>query len=299
MDFVFVDFLNINDTFGDSIDLMGVRPVEVLLEEWLQYRREGHRTPQVAIWSRVSNLVANALPRFLSIYENPAYQALLLKDPRTGKRVYFYASVVKPGGNEFIDTVALERMNNDNIMTIPMAGRQPQPQLIQEQSWSWMSPCSDADQMPIIDINAIDVCAQPFAPRFGTQPSSVSVSASYHTSLASHGGAIGYKEGRTLRKQFDRAFDLRPDYLLINAWNEHIVQPSDKQNSAAPGLEGDIHRIYPDGRSAWVDNYSVEYTRDIEPTFEWGYTRYNLLKACVLGYRVGRNTCDSLALQSE
>jgi hypothetical protein len=46
--------------------------------------------------------------------------------------------------------------------------------------------------------------------------------------------------------------------------------------------------------SQWVDTYGSEFSRDIEPTEEYGDYYYNLMASCIRAYRNGSRACQYL-----
>jgi hypothetical protein len=94
--------------------------------------------------------------------------------------------------------------------------------------------------------------------------------------------------GITLRKQFETAFAQKPDWIFLSGWNEQIAQPQPNAPGASMGLETDPTAV----NRAFVDTYGVEFSRDIEPSKEYGSMIYDLVRSCVRVYRSGAATCD-------
>ena len=279
IDYVIVDGTNIPsyDPFSDGIQL---RPFEVLVQEFTALRAQGIATPEVAMWQRFPDNPTPASDggdwgyrHVLNVYNDPAYQQVLMHDAKTGKMVYFYPDL----GNfdpAFVDVINSNGGAN-NLVAVPMWAYGNTPN-----QWSFMSACQQGGQ---IDDGA---CQQPWTPTsvIGSQ---MAVVPSYQIGWASlPWQAAGLLGGVTLRKQFETAFAAHPDYLLLSSWNENIAQPGN--NGPSMGLETD-----PTGNNvAFVDNYGIEFSRDIEPSAELGSFVYDLVSSCLRVYRSGRTTCD-------
>jgi len=82
---------------------------------------------------------------------------------------------------------------------------------------------------------------------------------------------IGRRGGLTFWEQWKTAFAARPKVVSITWWNEWAAQ-----------------RFIVNGESAFVDNYSQEYSRDIEP-MEGGHgdTYYKWMKEYIAAYKSG------------
>ena len=83
--------------------------------------------------------------------------------------------------------------------------------------------------------------------------------------------AVGRRGGLTFWEQWQTAFKERPKIVTITWWNEWAAQ-----------------RFIVQGNSAFVDNYSPEYSRDIEP-MEGGHgdTYYKWMKEYIKAYKEG------------
>ena len=75
--------------------------------------------------------------------------------------------------------------------------------------------------------------------------------------------------GRYFKQQWERVLEVSPEFLLITGWNEWVAQRGIKKEGVPPG--DNIGRKLKEGDSFFVDAYSKEYSRDIEP-MEGGYT---------------------------
>jgi hypothetical protein len=289
IDYVVMDATNLHvlDGFSDAIQL---RPFEVLAEEWSALRRAGVRTPDLAIWQSVPT-GANLQERFLDVYNHPDHDRLVPRDPRTGKKVFFY--VDPPDHGRFPDPALLASIasngGRDDVVTVPMWAYYDHvgPMIGQRGVWQFMSPClTDGEYSTNLDDGP---CDQPWTPA-SVVGSVVTVSPAYQLYFASTPfGTTGKRGGLTLRKQFERALSVQPDWLFISSWNEQVAQPYDQGHGIrSMGLEEDPSA----GTLGFVDTYGVEYSRDMEPTEQDGTWLYDLLRSCIRVFRAGVTTCS-------
>jgi len=273
VDYVAVDMTNIADynAFGDAIQL---RPFEVVLEEWRALRQQGFKTPDVAAWQRLSAPGA-MVPYVLAVYDDPANAAMIPRDAKTGKKLFFYPDLTDVDPT-LLASVAADG-GKDDILPVPMwVSRQA------EGSWSFFSQCQ---QGVLLDDGA---CAQT-ATTDSVVGSQLAVSPSYQLGYGSLPfQAVGVYHGITLRKQFETAFASPPDWMFLSSWNEHVAQPQPNAPGVSMGFETDPGI----GNQAFVDTYGVEFSRDLEPTAEYGSMLYDLLTSCLRVYRKGSATCD-------
>lgn len=283
VDFVYVDLTNLQG-MSPFADVLGVRPLEVLFEEWAAARAAGIMTPQIAAWvpapDKSGPMVYEEVSR---IYHEAQNAELVLRDQKTGKKVVF-----------LVDTLTTDSGKQDSegaggandVVAVRMWGLLSKQKLDSGVA-SWMQPCEVAGSWTTI-VEPQAACDQGFAKQ--TPIGSVlSVSSSYQLSYASlpfH--AAGKRGGVTLKRQFAHAFQAAPDYLLINSWNELIAQPQPNPHPATMGNLRKSMGVYDSsGVSLWVDPYGAEYVRDIEPSVEYGDFYYQLMSSCLRVYRQG------------
>ncbi len=273
VDFVVTDQTNIADygAFGDAIQL---RPFEVMIEEWRKLRANGIKTPDVAAWQRLS-APGSMVPHVLAVYDAPENAQMIPRDAASGKKLFFYPDL--PDVDPALVALVSQNGGKNDIVAVPMwVQRQAQG------SWSFFAQCQEGTQ--ITDAP----CAQT-ATTNSVVGSQLAVSPSYQLGYASVPfQAVGVHHGITLRKQFETAFSLKPNWLFLSGWNEQIAQPQSGAPAASMGLETD-----PSGANrAFVDTYGVEFSRDIEPSKEYGSMIYDLVRSCIRVYRLGSATCD-------
>lgn len=283
VDFVFVDLTNLQG-MSPFADVLGVRPLEVLLEEWRKARDAGIMTPQVAAWVPAPDKTGPMVyEEVLALYNNPAFADLIVRDPKSGKKVAFLVDYLTTAAG--LAAVEANGGKND-VVAVRLWGLLQQSKLNAGVA-SWMQPCQIGGKWTTI-VEAGRPCDQGYAAN-SPLGSILSVSTSYQLSYASlpfH--AAGRREGLTLKKQFERAFTVKPDWLLINSWNELIAQPQQNPHPASMGpLRHSMGAYDASGVSLWVDAYGAEYVRDLEPTVEYGSAYYDLMKSCLRVYRLG------------
>lgn len=293
IDFVYVDLTNVPG-YSDFTDVLGVRPLEVLFEEWGALRRAGVPTPQIAAWVPAVAYTDGTVPTLRKVLD--AYDAadpdLVLVDERTGQRVVFIVS-------HLADESVMDEARARGVLPVKMWGNLDDASLAAGVA-AWMQPCHSGDQFTTLVEPGVP-CGQHYTT---TSPlgTVVSVSRSFQVGYASLPlQASGRMGGLTFQKQMETAFAVRPDWLLVNAWNEHVAQP--QANPYDPSLGG-LRRSMgvtdvPDGDATadwlWVDMYGAELNRDFEPTVEDGGAGLELLRSCLRVYRTGATSCSDPA----
>jgi len=292
VDFVYVDLTNL-PTMSPFTDVLGLRPFEVLLEEWAALRASGVPTPQIAAWVPVSGVGAGetaTLSRLLDDYALYWDDDLLFR-PHAGDAPVIFGV----GAASDWDAALVAQADAAGVTLVPLWGDLSADQLAAGTA-GWMQPCTSGGEFTTL-IAPDTACDQGYTT--GSPLGTVlSVSRSYQVGYASLPlMAAGRNGGLTLQKQFETAFAVRPDVLLINAWNEHIAQP---QANPYADAYGDLGRSMgatdvADGDAGqdwlWVDMYGEEFDRDLEPTVEGGDTGYELLKSCLRVWATGATSC--------
>ncbi len=287
IDFVYVDLTNLSSN-GDFADVLGVRPLEVLIEEWGALRRAGVPTPQIAAWLPMPDVGA-AEPIFrpvLDAYDSAEPDLILTHE---GQRVLF---VVETAASPMNPAYKAE-VEGRGVLPVPMWGNLGADELADGRA-GWMQPCTSGSDFTTF-VSGSTPCHQGYTT--GSPLGTVlSASRSYQVGYASLPlQAAGRLEGLTFQQQMATAFGVQPDYLLINAWNEHIAQP--QANPYDPSL-GPLRRSMGVTDSTddsadwlWVDMYGAELNRDFEPTLQDGGAGYALLQSCLRVYRTGASRC--------
>ncbi len=294
VDFVYVDLTNL-PAFSPFADVLGLRPLEVLLEEWAALRRAGTPTPQIAAWLPARAVGAEQtamLHRVLDVYDTWRGRDLLLRHGPTAEPVVF----VVAGAD--VDPALMDEARRRGVLPVRLWGNLSAERLAAGDA-GWMQPCTQEGAFTTL-ISPEVPCQQGYT-RTSPLGTVLSVSLSYQIGYASLPlQSSGRNEGLTLQKQFETAFAVQPDYLLINAFNELIAQP---QANPHPEALGSLRRSMGVGAadgdaladSLWVDMYGVEFNRDLEPSVQGGDAAYQLMTSCVRVYRTGSPACEDPA----
>ena len=157
----------------------------------------------------------------------------------------------------------------------------------ESKNWSFLSPC----QRGFLATQARIPCRQKHAVRDGT-PEQISIAVAYQETYASYKAtAVPKFQGRTFIRQFETLASLpKVQVALISGWNEWMAQrfclSSPTQVTWENCTVDNDH--WPDGTKVFVDDYDVEYSRDIEPSKEWPYDFYlRLMSHCIRKFREG------------
>ncbi len=145
-------------------------------------------------------------------------------------------------------------------------------------TWSFLQACQASP-------TSAEPCAQRAAVSGGSREQ-IPVSVAYQATFMNVATATPKHRGLTFRKQFQQALDWpETPIITITGWNEWIAQRQPCGHAACPCA------TYPDG--CFIDQWDVEYSRDIEPgANEMGDYYYRLMKACVSLFRTG-GECDA------
>jgi len=226
-----------------------------------------------------------------TIYNNESYSDLILKDPKSGKKVIFLVGKPSPDP-KVLKEIEFNGGRNDILIVQMWALLSPED--FQNGMWSFFSPCWKSGEMTTSIISNGTTCNQLMTVN-SPMGSQMSVSPSFQLAYASLPfNAAGKFYGLSFKVQFYNAFRMQPDYLFISSWNEWISQPqqnpySGKINTAfSMGLGED-----PNGSLLYVDSYGSEWSRDIEPSRdELGDYYYRIMSSCLRVLRLGRRSCD-------
>lgn len=284
VDFVYMDLTNL-PTFSEFGDVIGLRPLEVLLEEWGALRAAGVPTPQIAAWVPAVEGEDAMVLRVLEVYREHWDSDVLFRQRAGDAPALFVVGEGEPGG--------LDAVRAAGVTPVPMWGNLDAATLAGGVA-GWMQPCTSGGAFTTLVDPAVP-CEQSYAT--GTPLGTVvSVSRSYQIGYASLPmQASGRLGGLTFQKQMETALAVRPDVLLINAWNEHLAQP--QPNPYDPSLGGlrrsmGVTDVADDSADwLWVDMYGEEFSRDLEPSAE-GDEGYQLMASCLRVWRSGATACD-------
>lgn len=292
VDFVYVDLTNL-PAMSDFTDVLGLRPFEVLLEEWQSLREAGVPTPQVAAWVPVSGVSADqtaTLSRLVEVYAQYRHDDILFRPDPGDAPVIFGV-----GAAADWDPALVAEAEAAGVSLVPLWGNLSAAQLAASTA-GWMQPCV-AEEVFTTLVTPDTACDQGYTTSspLGTV---LSVSRSYQIGYASLPlQSSGRNGGLTFQKQMETAFAVQPDVLLVNAWNEHIAQPQSNPYAADYGdlgrsmgatdvASGDVSEDW-----LWVDMYGQEFDRDFEPTVEGGEAGLDLLASCLRVFASGATSC--------
>lgn len=291
IDHVIVDATNLSDLDAPS-QVLQLRPTEVLFEEWALLRAAGRKTPQIGIWASIPK-GSTHWERHRALYEDPAYDGLVLRDRRTNKKVYFI--VDPPDAARVPDPNVVRTLREASFVVQPLWTLTKTDASVDR--WAFMAPCRAGGQ-ETTSVLGDAPCDQAWTPA-SSLGSAVSVVPSYQVNFGSLPyAASGRFGGHTFRKQWATALNVMPDYVFVSGWNEFVAQPQENPLvgdtfAKSMGLERD-----PDGRNLFVDAYGYEFSRDIEPTAEHGTASYDLLASCSRVFRrnaaTGARGCSDL-----
>ena len=283
VDFVYVDLTNL-PSWSDMADALGLRPFEVLLEEWADLREAGTPTPQIAAWVPATADSHDPMyAHLLEVYAEPRYADLLLTHQPTGQHVMFIVN----HSSLPADSAHLATIEAAGVLPVKLWGNLDTSTLAAGTA-GWMQPCTSGGSFTTL-VDPDVGCDQGYS---STTPigTVLSASASYQVGYASLPfQASGRMEGLILKKQVETAYAVQPDYLIFNAWNEHIAQPqANPYDASMGGLRRSMGVTDIEDAGAdwlWVDMYGSDLSRDMEPTVQDEGAAYDLLQSCIRVYK--------------
>ncbi|NPV45766.1 MAG: hypothetical protein HPY69_02310 [Armatimonadetes bacterium] len=137
------------------------------------------------------------------------------------------------------------------------------------QSWAWSNPGGwfgdGRDKWPWLDSHPqqpgwhepgvpeeLSVCV--------AQHPTSNIGRSFHAGKQPPPDQLQTTAGLCFQEQWERALEVDPQFVFITGWNEWIAQ-----RFLSDGNAGFLGRRLPKGETFFVDQYSQEYSRDIEP----------------------------------
>ena len=261
-------------------DVIQLRPMEVVAEEWLELRRQGHSTPQMVAWNCIPP-GATLYQKYLdNLYNNATVNELIATDPTTGKMIFFYPDSMAADPNII---AAIEgNGGRNNIIVVPMWADESPSSFLQKDMWQFMAPCQSPPGSYTTSVAEMPTCGQLVAPTTALG-STTTVSPAYQMGYSSLPFQSPGKLGTwTFRVQFTTPLTSPVDNLMISSFNEFLAQPqTNPYQGSSPyynsmGLEWD-----PSKGELWVDTYGCGYGRDIEPSQECGAHTFNMLASCL------------------
>jgi hypothetical protein len=287
IDYIATDATNLAAWPSNESDIIQLRPTEVLFEEWHRLRLRGVQTPRIVVWNCVPPGAALYQQYLDRIYNNVSYADLLLKNPRTGNKVFAVpahgtfadpsniAKLEDNGGRKDIDVIQIWADNN--------------PQLNQEGVWNFFAPCGGDHYTT--SVSTLLECGQ-LLTRDSVMGSAMAASPSYQVGAGASMpfGSPGKLAGLTLKLMFATVLAAMPDNIFLSSFNELLAGPS---GGAPPGAIP-LPQGHPTGftNSAgnewwaphyeyWVDSYGSWRSRDMEPTEEYGTLFMDITRSCL------------------
>jgi len=270
-----VDFVIIDSTNQPNVDNLILDPLQTMLEVWSQV--DG--APKIVPWAPLpqSGTMYNAIINKMNQFPNMYFEYL-------GKPLLAISDNYLP-----IDNTKLNNLKNQ-FTTKMMWGYLAES----NEKWSFLEPCENFDAFR--ESQATLICNQRSSLYEG-KIEQVSIGMAFQLPFMSDKrSAVPKFQGRTFRKQFETLFN-NPESLIatITGWNEWIAQRLclNTEGGASSINCKNSNDHFPDGSKVFVDSYSKEYNRDIEPAKDdMGDYYYRLMKACITLYKSG-NRCDS------
>ena len=273
-------------------DLLQLRPIEVLFEEWALLRSQGVQTPQIAVWQTIAGPDPTEWWYMLQrLYLNASYADLIMTDAATGKPVFFIPSQPE-------DPSLITEIESYGVVVIQIWANLSPAQFASGE-WVFMSPCTAGTGGSSTNVVGAP-CNQFITTNSAIGPSgtAITVGPSYQLGYSSLPfQAAGKLNGYTLQQQFVKAFSTPVDYMFVGTFNEAIAQPQPNPYIAGTpqaismGLVND-----PDGSQLWVDMYGGEISRDLQPTQEYGSFYWDLLNSCLRVYALAQGMCKVMCL---
>lgn len=305
IDFVALDATNLC-TPSDQIEVIQTRPIQVLFEEWAALRAAGLNTPAIAPWWRITT-GCTLHTVILSLYNDPRYESLILRDGVSGKKIWYSPADPDPTIIQFIESNG----GRNDITIITMWANFAENEY-DEGVWTFMSPCVDNTSNTyttsvVSPVRGATGCGQRVTHN-SSAGTSVTVAASYQLSYGSVPfSSAGQYDGLTLKRQFGTIFDNAaaawrtsasvkgattavsafPNNVLLSTYNEAVAQPqinpflSSSNYSFSMGLLA----AAPVTRPLFVDSYGQSLRRDLEPSTESSVI-WDIVTSCLSVLRV-------------
>jgi hypothetical protein len=239
-----VDFVALDVTNSFTYD----REVAALCQTWSQMRREGNRTPQIAF---------------------------LLNSNHARVVQQLFEKIYKPGHHSDL----WFRWQGKPLLMANPEGLPPEIRsfFTLRRSWAWSKGHrwfgDGQDRWPWLDHSpqtpGWHVKGKPeFVPVAVAQHPISNIGRSHRNGTQPPPGQTQSARGIYFQEQWNHALEIDPEIVFLTGWNEWVAQRFIKEEGKGPGrLAG---RTLKTGDSYFVDAYSMEYSRDIEPMHD-GY----------------------------
>jgi len=259
-----VDVLFFDNTNGS---LMWKDAYMALLEEFSKARQDGIKTPQISFIMNFGPM-KSTLEMLRSVYQD-LYKPGLYKDlwyMLNGKPlVLAYPESIPEAGNSEFDTALLNEMREFFTFRPPQPLYSGGPQ--RPDHWGWLEIAPQNGYVKKDD-GRFEMCTVGVAQnardgRICTHFNDKDTFGRSYTFKDKHGKLTknSYKYGYNVQEQWDNAMEIDPDMVFVTGWNEWIM-------GKFPGKpwvwDEDSTQL------AFVDQYDLEHSRDIEPDID-GY----------------------------
>jgi hypothetical protein len=179
--------------------------MEIIFEEFSKLRARGVITPEVAAWCPIPKN-SNVWQWYLNtLYNNPSYSEIVMKDHSTGKKVFFIVQSpidnLKPD-EKILQDIEWNGGRNDTVVVRMWALFDPS--LYKQGVWGFFSPCTDSTTNYTTSILGRN-CTQLMTTNspIGKHGTAMSASPSYQLNFGSIPfGAPGKLFGLTMKKLF-------------------------------------------------------------------------------------------------
>lgn len=264
VDFIIIDNTNANYSAwaGSYWDSMVTRPCKAILDTILEMKAEGKKTPHVVFWNRTKSGGTECGWRTCEVIYEQFYRTGKYADCWVywnGKPLMLCAASSFPNQMKHSGFKYVEKFTMRDMTVKIYMGRNIK---LGKSEWTFLNdgaePCKDANG----------------------NYEQISVYVARQTDYMSNtSSAIGRDGGRTFLRQWKRVFETNPKIVTLTWWNEWIAQ-----------RQHDIN-----GRVTFVDNYTEEYSRDIEPMKGGhGDKYYQWMKQYIAAYKAGEECPKNL-----
>ncbi len=266
-DFVFVDVTNHpynTGTLCDRPEEMILQPFATLVEVWSTVPG----APRIVPWVPVTTAYSSDKNKYM------VYSLLTMLNAHPGLQFVYQGKplVIITENDQWPVDAATEAELAVNYTVRRMWAFEPAGTA----KWSYLERC------PASPLES-EPCFVRIS-QYNGAPEQLPIGLAYGADYMSHTNTATPKHhGKTFRKQVQNLFD-NPEIpiALITGWNEWVVgrQPCDKV-PLCPCSDPQ------NANGCFLDQYTTEYNRDIEPNKNEGDFYYNLVSACIKLFRAG------------
>eukprot|EP01084_Bolivina_argentea_P212748 361572_1 len=294
IDFVVLDLTNhwlgSNDYYSW---IWQIRPTQVLYETWNSFHKNGTNTPRIAAWNPTNGTQYLNYLELYNKYPNMLYNAELV-DGSGSKYLYF----VNPRGGGVNQSIIdyIEYNNGSNNIIVIQAFVTNNISKYSDGFWTYMTPCRTNRNKDYYywttSLETLNECNQLVTTNMpiGTQMSSSFQYIPWSNPWSSLPFASPTKlNGRTLQLSIGQVIEVKPDYIMFPSFNEqHCGDISVINNTHGGNIYGGNNTwsvgLYKDLKyrnTMYMDSYTAERSRVIEPSVEMGDYYLRLMASCI------------------